>query len=284
MNWLDYKIEPFRPKTLALIGIAILLSAIAMWPCLDNDFTNWDDGKYIMENDLVKDLTASNVYKMFFEKDLKGRSYVPLSLVTWAIEYDIWQDDPAPYHRHNLILHLCNIALVFFFILFITSRVEISFITAVLFGIHPMHVESVAWITERKDVLYTFFYFSSLICYVKYLKQGANSMRLYFFTLILFFLSTTAKSSAVTLTGVLLLLDFLAHRKLDRKLVFEKVPFFIITVVMGIITVIAAQSTDTIASAEAFSIFERFMFASYGMITYIAKMVVPFHLAAYYPY
>ena len=146
---------------------------------------------------------------MFFAKDLKGRSYVPLTLVFWAIEWDIWGEDPAPFHRHNLIFHLLNCVLIFYFILLLTTRIEIAFITAMLFGIHPMHIESIAWVSERKDVFFTFFYFSSLICYIQYIKKGAKSIPLFASSLVLFFIGITAKTATVPLSGVVVLIDFL---------------------------------------------------------------------------
>ncbi|NQY68092.1 MAG: tetratricopeptide repeat protein [Flavobacteriales bacterium] len=284
MSLLGNKIDLLNTKTIGLVFIAIVISCITLWPSLDNDFTNWDDAKYVLENDLIKDLTSENIYKMFFEKDLKGRSYVPLTLISWAIEYDIWGEDPIPFHRHNLILHLLNVALLFFFIYILSARLEIAFITSLLFGIHPMHVESIAWVSERKDVLFTLFYFSSLLCYVQYIRKGVSSKLLYTSSLVLFFLGIASKSAAVPLTGAIVLIDFLLNRKFDKKLIIEKIPFVIISFIGGISALIAAQSTSTIASVDAFSIGQRFMFAFYGMITYIYKVFVPLNLTAYYPY
>src|SRR3989304_2262367 len=129
-------------KTGIILSIILLVTFFSFSPSLDNEFTNWDDPKYLTENNLIKDLSVKNIKSIFFDKELKGRSYVPLTLVTFAIEHNFYQLDPKIYHFNNPLLHLLNTALVFWLILLISQKTDVSVITAVLFGIHPLHVES----------------------------------------------------------------------------------------------------------------------------------------------
>ena len=144
-----------------------------------------------------------------------------------------------------------------------------------------MHVESVAWISERKDVMYVFFFLLSCISYIKYLKN--KKIIFLFLSLFLFILSCLSKAMAVVLPMVLLLIDYLIVKKVNIKLILGKIPFFIISILIGI-TAFNIQSNGAIAKFEAFSIFQRLCFASYGFLMYWVKLIIPYNLSAIYPY
>ncbi len=150
--------------------------------------------------------------------------YHPLTLLSYSLEYRFFKLNPFAYHLTNLILHLMNGLLVFWLIWMLKGGVLTSLVVSLLFGIHPLHVESVAWISERKDVLCSFFFLGSLVVYLTYLKT--RRMRAYFLSLFLFLLSLLSKSMAVTLPLVLVLCDTLLDRKFDRKCSDRKDPLF----------------------------------------------------------
>ncbi len=147
---------PVKPKP-AVDGyiyliLAILITCFCFSNAFKNEFTNWDDVQYVIQNDLVKSLSWENVKTIFTTRSVMG-NYHPLAVLSLAIDYHFNKLAPQGFHTTSILIHLCNVALVFFFVQLLTSQSLIAFITALLFGISPMHVESVAWVAERKDVL-----------------------------------------------------------------------------------------------------------------------------------
>ena len=166
-----------------------------------------------------------------------------------------------------------------------TKKPEIAFITALFFGIHPMHVESVAWISELKDVLYSFLFLGSLIYYFYYVTRKENNTRFYILSLIAFILSSLSKSASVTLPVVMLLMDYYMKRKWDKKLIIEKIPFILISMIFGVVAIFSQHSAGAIQDINPlYKWFERPLLASYSTMTYILKLFVPIDLTAMYPY
>jgi len=149
-----------------LFGI-LGITLVAYLPVFQNGFV-YDDHLYIAQNPIIWELSIQNI-KIFFSQYYEGL-YQPLTLWSLALDYNFAELDPSFYHFTNITLHLINTALVFWFIHLLTNHLEITVITATLFGVHTLHVESVAWITERKDVLFTLFFLASLVSYLKYIK------------------------------------------------------------------------------------------------------------------
>ena len=126
----------------------------------------WDDGDYVMDNEIIRNFDH---FSKFFTTSIQG-NYHPITMISLAINYAISGDDASSYHLFNIIFHLLNVVLVFKFICILTKdNYFIAFFTALFFGIHPLHVESVAWVSERKDVLYTLFFLLGLMSYIKLL-------------------------------------------------------------------------------------------------------------------
>lgn len=267
---------------LALAVLIVVITYISFSPSLRCEFTNWDDPRYVLENPLLKSVKWENIKTIFKTKEV-SLNYHPITIVSLAIDYSKAKlEKPEIYHRTNLILHLLNTALVFVFIFMLSKgRIEVAGFTALFFGIHPMHVESVTWIAERKDVLYTFFFLIALIAYMKY--SDTKKSWLYGIALLAFLLSLLSKAMAVTLPVIMLLIDYFRSQKMETKVWLEKIPFFILSLVFGIIA-LKVQSEGAIAKFETFTVFQRIMFASYGAIMYIVKLFVPYKLSAFYPY
>lgn len=159
---------------------------------------------------------------------------------------------------------------------------RIAAITALLFAVHPMHVESVAWVSERKDVLYAFFYLLALCTYVKYAE--APKVKLYVTVFVFFLLSLLSKGMAVTLPLVLLAIDYYRGKKPFAKAILEKTPFLILSVVFGIVAIYAQHSTQAIEVSTTGSYFDRILFGCYAMLTYLWKSIFPFSLSCFYDY
>lgn len=266
-----------------LAGI-LLLTYIAFSPSLKNGFTNWDDNIYIAENSLITNLSGDNVKKIFSTTSVVSNNYHPVTILSLALDYNLSAYNPKTYHVTNLLFHLFSTALVFWFIFLLSGkRIQAAAMVAFFFGIHPMHVESVAWISERKDVLYTFFFMAALVCYYKYIHQtGKVKAVLYTSVLLLFLLSILSKAMAVVLPLILLLTDYYTGRKFNKYVLLEKVPFFILSLIFGLLA--SKVQSGAIAAIDTFTWLQRLSFASYGMVNYIIKLFVPVNLSCFYPY
>ena len=276
------QIEQSKNALTWLVVVVVLSTFISYLPSLKNDFTEWDDDKYVTKNELIRDFSVQNFKKIFQTPEVMG-NYHPLTIISLSFDYVRGELNPKTYHWHNLILHLLNTTLLFFLILQLTRNKIIAFVTSLLFGIHPMHVESVAWISERKDVLYTFFFFSSMLAYLRYLNSDKNT-GFYLLTLFLFILSILSKGQAVVLPVALLLVDYFSERKWHWNWITEKIPFFAVSFISGLAALKAQKAAEAVAAPETFTIFERFLFATYGTTIYLIKAIVPFKLSHFHPY
>lgn len=274
-----------KKVVLWLAGI-LLLTYIAYTPSLKNGFTNWDDNVYIGENTLIKDVSGAGVKNMFSLENHVSLNYHPITILSLAIDYKLSEYNPKTYHITNLLFHLLNTALVFFFIFLLSGkRIIVAAIVALFFGVHPMHVESVAWIAERKDVLYTFFFMASLIVYFKYMvANGSIKLLLYGIILILFSLSLLSKAMAVVLPITFMLLDYYKGRKFDKFVLLEKIPFLSLSLLFGLLASNIQSAGAAVAKFETFTVLQRLAFASYGIVNYIYKLIVPTNLSCFYPY
>ena len=149
------------------LAAVLFLVVIAYLPSLKNDFVNWDDGVHLLQNKDIATLDFKHL-KAIFQSHV-NTIYLPLTLLSFSVEHHFFGFDPFIYHLNNLILHVLVTALIYWLIYRWTFSISTATIAALLFGIHPTHVESVAWVTERKDVLYAFFYLAALHCYWSYI-------------------------------------------------------------------------------------------------------------------
>ncbi|MCX6273645.1 MAG: tetratricopeptide repeat protein [Bacteroidetes bacterium] len=262
------------------LAAILLLTFIVFFPALNNALTNWDDPHYLNDNPLIRSLSAQNIKKIFTE--VFFGNYQPLHIFSYAIEYHFYKLNPAGYHTTSVIMHLVVTFLVYRFILLLSENNTIALITALLFGIHPLHVESVAWAAERKDLLYAMFFLGSLICYIRYIKEQ-QKMKFIFFAFLLFVLSIMSKAMASSLPPVLILIDYFFGRKFNTKIVLEKIPFFAIALLFGFIAAHTASTTGQV-SLHVFNLFERILFANLNLLSYVTKLLVPFQLSSFYPY
>ncbi len=276
----------FDKKLLYCLLILIVTVIVAYWPVKDNGITNWDDPTYVTENPMMGELNAENIIAIFSTP--VSLNYHPLTILSLVINYNSAFDkitgklNAVVFHRTNVLFHLLNTLLVFLFIwLLLGKKWQPAFFVALLFGVHPMHVESVAWIAERKDVLYVFFYLLSLIAYIKYIKEYKSKFLILSF--FVFILSLFSKAVAVTVPIIMLLIDYLLDRKFTLRVWLEKIPFFILSFVFGVMA-IRIQSHGAISEFEVFSFYQRIIVTCYGFLFYIVKFFAPINLSTYYPY
>ena len=279
------------------IILLIVLLLVTYWNAFDNDFVDWDDYTYVVENNLVRNPQETTLKDIF--SSYVSLNYHPLTILSLRLNNNKCKTcregiSPAPFIKWNVIIHILNTILVFLLIYLLSNKnFFVSFFVAALFGVHPMHVESVAWISERKDVLYSFFFLSGLIAYIKYLNVENNNKRKYFWlaaTFILFILSCLSKAMAVVFPLVLMLIKFWTHKPkennsvkesikgaLSLKTLFPLVPFFVLSLFFGILAV-------SINQVNTFTFWHKIQYACYGFVMYLIKFFVPVNQAAVYPY
>ncbi|MCX6258400.1 MAG: tetratricopeptide repeat protein [Bacteroidia bacterium] len=289
-------LKPSKKHLHWLYLAAILILTVVLYSgSLSGNLLNWDDNTYILENSAIHKLDFQHISEIF--SGFYAFNYHPLTTLSWALEYSAVGDkSPILYHLDNLILHLINIILVFWVFRLITKKNSIALIVALFHAIHPAHVESVAWISERKDLLYSLFYLLSAGTYLLFLRNGnflnepknavirsGNKLWKYFAaSLIFFLLSLLSKSAAVILPVTLLLLDFLLHRRLSARMFLEKLPFFVLAFIFGIITLRSQEKA--INDVMHYSGLQSIMIVNTTVLRYLLMVILPTGLSALYPW
>ncbi|MFC1589999.1 tetratricopeptide repeat protein [Candidatus Omnitrophota bacterium] len=270
--------EPQKKINIFLICLIVAATGIAFIPSLSNGFISWDDPLYVTENNVIKGFSGRNIKAMFTSNF--ANCYCPLVILSHALEYRFFKLDPFIYHLVNYLLHIITAVLVFWFVYLLTKRPAASFIAALLFGVHPLHVESVAWIAERKDVLCAVFYLLSLIAYCKYTAAGSKK----YYASCLFFtvLALLSKPMAVTVPAALILLDIYFRRRVSPKALLEKVPFFTLAFLSGLANIYFQKTAIT--KFLPTSAWHRLYFLLKAIPFYLWKVFAPADLSAMYSY
>jgi len=215
-----------------IICLVLLFVFLAYSSALDNKVVIGDDKTLITDNIKIRELDLSSIKKIF--SSLTMTTYAPLSELSYAFEYKIFGNSQFVYHLDNVLLHMVVVASLFIICLQCGLNRTQAVLASLLFGIHPMHVESVAWVSERKEVLYSCFYLLSIISYLKYLDLSKK--RFYCFSILLGFCSILSKSMALSLPLILFVFDWLKGRKMTRKVIYEKLPYFAYIIPVAFIT------------------------------------------------
>lgn len=273
-----------RPWMVPSLAVILLTTIICYLPVFDagKDFTNWDDNLYVVAQPLVTEFSVDSIGKIFSTSTEVASNYHPLTMLSLGLTKAVFGLSARAFVGVNVAFHVLNTALVFALVWMLTQRrLWAASLTALWFGIHPMHVESVAWTSERKDVLYTFFLLLSLLAYVRYVTGGRPMMLGLAF--VAFVASCLSKAMAVPMAVALLLVDYWFDRKLSARLVLEKLPFLLVALVIGWLAV-SIQSKVAIADFGALTMPQRIAFAAYGFVMYWVKIVAPVNMVAFYPY
>lgn len=293
------------------ICAALVLAAIAVYyQVWTYDFVNYDDPEYVYENRHIQAGITFETVKWAFTAATHTYFWHPLTWLSHILDWQLYGNNAGGHHITNLIFHIANTLLLFLVLKQMTCPVRDrlplaavghqrcpvsngtralwqSAFVAALFALHPLHVESVAWIYERKDVLSTFFWFLTMWAYVRYVRS--SKIINYLLIVVFFALGLMSKPMLVTLPFVLLLLDYWPLERLNTKrsllhLLIEKVPLFVMVFASCIITFINQNRIGAMSSIENLSFFVRLANASNSYLQYIIKMIWPARLAFFYPH
>lgn len=296
---------------LSALALAVLV-VVAYFKVFDNEFVDWDDFTYVINNGLVRNHESTDVRDVF--RNAVSSNYHPLTVLSMRLNGNVcsWCTNgisAGPFIAWNVILHAVNSILVLLLAWKLSERnLLVSAFTAAVFAVHPMHVESVAWISARKDVLYSFFFLSGLLAYLRY--REAEKPGWLVLTFICFVFSCLSKAVAVIFPLVLLTLDYWSGRKgsnrpffgtlkelLTPRRILFLLPFLLVSVLAGMLAYRIQDGKnflgiletgkglpDVVNSAGPFSLWEKFRNGSYAFTAYLVKFFFPFRLSAFYPY
>jgi tetratricopeptide (TPR) repeat protein len=260
-------------------AILLLAAFAAYWPILHNGFI-WDDDYYIQNNVALR--TTGGLEKIWFSLGTEPQ-YYPLTHTSFWVEYQLWGDSPLGYHLDNILLHAAG-AIVLWRVL-VAAEIPGAWIAALLFCVHPIQVESVAWATERKNVLSGFFYFLSAWAFLHALRRESNlHWGWYAGAILLYFASLLSKSVTATLPAAILLILWLKHGTLRRRDLLALLPLFFAAAVMGVLTaIIERRHVGAIGPDFPTHFSERFVIAGRAIWFYLGKIFWPVKLTFIYP-
>ncbi|MBZ5637380.1 MAG: tetratricopeptide repeat protein [Acidobacteriia bacterium] len=269
----------------------VLLTLLAYRGVLGNGFVNYDDDRYVTANAQVqKGLTADSIAWAFTATECSN--WHPLTWLSHMLDVQLFGLDAGRHHLVSLLLHAANALLLFLLLVRLTGSLWRCAFVACLFAVHPLHVESVAWIAERKDVLSTLFGLLALLAWVGYL--GSRTALRYALVVALYALSLMAKPMLVTLPFLLLLLDFWPLRRLAlplresketlSRLLVEKAPLLAMAAASCVVTFAAQRSGGSVETLQDFTFGERLANAALSYVSYLGKTFWPASLAVFYPH
>ncbi len=274
-------------------GLIVVVTLGVFWQVRNYNFVNFDDAVYVYENSYVQQGLTSESIKWSFGIENEAGLWQPLTWLSFMVDSEFLGLNAGGYHSTNVLFHLANTVLLFWVLFRMTGALWPSAFVAALFALHPLHVESVAWITERKDVLSTFFWLLTMLAYLRYTEhKGAGR---YLLILLFFSFGLMSKAMLVTLPFVLLLLDYWPLGRLEFSqpiskvksnvfaLILEKVPLFTLAALASVFTFIAQRIVGTVQTTHSLSIKLRLWNAILSYARYLGKMVWPEKLAVLYP-
>lgn len=265
--------------------LAVIITLSVFYPTINNGWVNWDDGGYVLENELIKTLNVEGIISIFKAPNVVG-NYHPITVLSLAIDYAISSTNPITYHLHNLLLHLLNVVLAFLFISTLFRNTQVAFVVALLFGIHPMHVEAVAWVSARKDLLYTAYLLLGLLSYLQYSDCPSTSKKRgwYVLSFLLFGCSLLSKGVAIVFPAYLFLIDYFKGKKLSLFYFIEKLPFVILSVCFTAISFYSQNLEGAFITEVEFPFINRMAIASTSFLTYLFESLLPINLSPFHPY
>jgi protein O-mannosyl-transferase len=300
-----------KRNKIIFLSLIIILTIITFSNSFFNEFISYDDPEYIIDNYLIRGLSFQNLH-LIFSSYVMG-NYHPMVILSEAIIFHFFKLNPVSYHAFSLFIHLLNVILVFNLTSLLVSKppatkllpassfqLPASALVACLFAVHPMHCETVCWASDLKDLLFTFFFLASLIFYIKYLKSKVNSPQstnkiqnstfniqhstFYIISLFLFVCSCLSKSAAVTLPLIMILIDYFIKRNINIRTILEKAPFFLLSIVFGMINIYSQASADAYFNLSNLSLSDKVLFPIYNLSYYIISSLIPYKLSAIHPY
>jgi protein O-mannosyl-transferase len=283
-----------------LIGCVCIAVIAVHWPALSARALSFDDTQYLVNNALVKSPSWSSARKFLFqvlEPSTVGGYYQPLTMISLMIDYSLGGrvENLLPFHRTSLALHAANTALIIVLLYLLFGEVWIAAAVGLLFGLHPMTVETIPWVGERKTLLAAFFTFWSLLFYLRYTharKAGVgiqsnvnrSTWGFYIACFLFYLLALMSKPTSTPLPVLMLLLDFWPLKRLKWQSFLEKIPFFILGGIFAFITYISQTRTAITLSPVKMGIGHVFFTLCHNIIFYLCKIIWPVNLSSHYPY
>lgn len=288
-----------RRQIYLMCALLVIVTLAVYWPVIRSDFVNFDDDLYVTQNAAIANGVTLSSVKWALTTTYQN-IWMPLVWISYLVDHDISvsildsaDSDPAVFHTTNLLLHIANAVLLFLLLTQMTRRPWLSMMVALLFAVHPLRVESVAWVAERKDVLSTLFWFLTMLAYVNYVRKP--NARLYTLMLLAYGAGIMSKPTLSTLPLGLLILDFWPLGRLGKegkvtlaRAIREKIPLFALAAAAAVITVwaspvaSAARGTQSLRVMIPFS--ERVANSLVSYVQYILMMLWPRNLAVFYPH
>jgi protein O-mannosyl-transferase len=269
---------PARHWQIVAVTLVLVVAALINSNLLRNGFIYFDDPELVVDNYAIRELTPKTVAH-FFTTPVQ-MTYEPLGLLSYAIDYKMGQLDPAVYHASSVFYHLLTVVAVFALFRVFTKNFYAAIFIAAAFAIHPVNVDTVAWVATRNNILATLFYVCALLLYTLYLERDLKIQYLVL-SAIVFVLACASKSSAVILSVILLLWDFYYGRSWTQRVLLEKVPFVVISAIFGLVTL--KVRTDVIPPV-AYTGLDRVLLYCYSLADYVVRLLFPFRLSMAYTY
>lgn len=257
--------------------IITLIFPVVFYKLFNTGFMCWDDADYILENRFIHKFKFANFFTRFYIGN-----YHPLTMLSFGVDWKFFGDHANWYHLENIIWHLLNSLLVFFIGKKINLNALQAFVLVFIFAFHPLQIESVAWISERKNLLYAFFFLSSLLFYLKY-KNSQNKWHL-FLVYLLFVFSLLSKAAAVTLPVIFVLIDWLIFKENWLTSLRKKIFLFLFSIAFGVLNLVSQSSGRFISTAHSYPLIDKLGIFGYGIFHYVSKFFFPANLSVFYSY
>jgi tetratricopeptide (TPR) repeat protein len=277
-----------QKRLLAGLIITVCAALIAVhWPSLSAQALSFDDDQYLVENQYVKNPGLKSAYRFFTEvtrpSSVSGY-YQPLTMISLMIDYAAGgrSDYLVPFHCTSLFLHAADTALIIILLYMLFGRAWIAAAVGLLFGVHPLTIEPIPWVSERKTLLAAFFVLLSLILYVRFTVKGQRKFLLW--SLVMYVLALLSKPTSTPLPLMLLLLDFWPLRRLKLSSIWEKLPFFITGGFFALITYISQSRTASVLTPQQYGLLRVPLVICHNIIFYLYKMVWPVNVSSFYPF
>ena len=271
-----------KNKLILSLSLIAVITFFVFISGIDNDFLKcWDDHIYVVDNTSIQGLSWSNLRSIFSSYTLGN--YHPVTLMFYALEYSFFQKNPSGYHLVSILLHIINCLLVCWLVYLLSGSQGVGLLSGLLFAIHPLRVESVAWIADQKDLLCAFFFFIAIILYLRFQKK--RSPWYYWLGLVAFVLSVFSKALAIVLPVLLVAIDYFKGRRFDRNFFLEKIPYFLIALGSGILAIVARRSYQYQLQEGTFTLLEKiFINVNRLVFYYIVRIFAPVRIVALKPY
>ncbi len=263
-----------RRSWLWIFAVFLVLLTIAVYlRSLGNDFVAWDDGLLILENPIIRGPTIRNIVLAFTSYD--PELYIPLTFLSYQLNYLVGGLHPFGYHLVNLLLHVANALLVAWVVSLLSKRPWAALVAGILFAIHPLHTEAVAWASARKDVLMTFFFLLSVGMYLR--SHESDDRRWSIGSVIMFLFALLSKVSVIVLPGILILHRWRERRPFDRAFVMRLLPYLCLSIAFGVIALFGKRGNASL-------LIEKILIGAKGSLFYLQKLFLPWGFSVFYPY